>query len=234
MHDLPDLTGATIAFDLDGTLVDTAPDLVGTLNTVLGEEGLPPLPFDLARPMIGRGAGALLERGFAAVGEPLDEPRADALIERFVDLYLDRIADESRPFPGVTDALGALRDAGARLSVCTNKLTSLSTVLLEALALAAYFDAIVGRDAAPASKPDARHLLTAVELAGGDPARALLVGDSETDINAARNARLPIVAVTFGYTEIPCAELGPDALIDSYGELPTVAARLLSGSIGGG
>ena len=226
MHDL---TGATIAFDLDGTLVDTAPDLVGTLNTVLGEEGLPPLPFDVARPLIGRGARVLLERGFAAAGEPLADARSDALLERFIDLYLDRIADESRP--GVTDALTVLRDAGARLSVCTNKLTSLSTVLLEALELSAYFDAIVGRDAAPASKPDARHLLAAVELAGGDPARALLVGDSETDINTARNARLPVVAVTFGYTEIPCAELGPDALIDSYGELPATVVRLLNGNI---
>ncbi|MGE5567276.1 MAG: phosphoglycolate phosphatase [Parcubacteria group bacterium] len=228
MHDLRDLTGATIAFDLDGTLVDTAPDLVGTLNIVLAEEGLPPVPFDEARPMIGRGARALLERGFTAAGEPLDGPRSNALVTRFVDLYLGRIADESAPFPGVTETLAALRDAGARLSVCTNKRTNLSLALLDALGLSPLFDAIVGADAAPASKPDPRHLFTAVEQAGGDTGRAVFVGDSETDISTARNARLPIVAVTFGYTEAPCADLGPDALIDSFEELPSAVTRLLA------
>jgi phosphoglycolate phosphatase len=227
MHDLPDLSGATIAFDLDGTLVDTAPDLVGTLNTVLAQEGLPALPMEAVRMMIGRGARVMLERGFAAAGEPLDTSRSDALMERFIATYLDRIARESTPFPGVVEALDRLRSAGARLSVCTNKPTHLSIALLEALDLSRWFDAIVGRDTAPAAKPDARHLFAAIEQAGGQVARALLVGDSETDINTARNARLPVVAVTFGYTEIPCADLNPDALIDSFAELPAAVARLL-------
>jgi len=227
MHDLPDLTGATIAFDLDGTLVDTAPDLVGTLNTILAEESLPALPMDAVRMMIGRGARVMLERGFAAAGEPLEALRSDALMERFIDIYLDRIARESRPFPGVAEALDRLRGAGARLSVCTNKPTSLSIALLDALDLSRRFEAIVGCDTAPAAKPDARHLFAAVEQAGGHRGRALLVGDSETDIDTARNAGLPVVAVTFGYTEIPCADLGPDALIDSFAELPSAVARLL-------
>ena len=227
MHDLPDLTGATIAFDLDGTLVDTAPDLVGTLNTVLGQEGLPALPMDAVRMMIGRGARVMLERGFAAAGEPLEASRSDVLMERFIDIYLGRIARESTPFPGVAEALERLRGAGARLSVCTNKPTNLSIALLDALELSHWFEAIVGRDTAPAAKPDARHLFAAVEQAGGQTSRALLVGDSETDINTARNAGLPIVAVTFGYTEIPCADLNPDALIESFTELPGTAARLL-------
>lgn len=227
MHDLPDLTGATIAFDLDGTLVDTAPDLVGTLNTILAEESLPALPMDAVRMMIGRGARVMLERGFAAAGEPLEALRSDALMERFIEVYLGRIADESRPFPGVTEALDRLRGAGARLSVCTNKPTNLSIALLDALDLSHRFEAIVGRDTAPAAKPDARHLFAAVEQAGGHPGRALLVGDSQTDIDTARNASLPIVAVTFGYTETPCADLGPDALIDSFAELPGAVARLL-------
>jgi phosphoglycolate phosphatase len=148
-------------------------------------------------------------------------------MELFIAIYLARIARESRPFPGVIEALGRLRDAGARLSVCTNKPTNLSIALLEALDLSRWFDAIVGRDTAPAAKPDARHLFAAIEQAGGQVARALLVGDSETDINPARNARLPVVAVTFGYTEIPCADLNPDALIDSFAELPAAVARLL-------
>ena len=223
MHDLPDLTGATIAFDLDGTLVDTAPDLVGTLNAILVDEGLAQLAFDDVRPMIGRGARALLERGFAAAGRPLPPARSDALLARFIDLYLSRIADESRPFPGLEPALGALRDAGARLSVCTNKPTRLSLALLDALSLTSWFDAIVGPDTAGFAKPDPRNLFAAV----GSPARALLVGDSETDINTARNAGVSIVAVSFGYTEVPCADLNPDALIDSFAELPAAIARLL-------
>ena len=130
MHDLPDLTGATIAFDLDGTLVDTAPDLVGTLNAVLGEGGLAPLPFDAVRMMVGRGARALLERGFAAAGRSLADEQSDRLLARFIEMYLARIAEESVPFPGGEAALEALSAAGARLSVCTNNPTRLSIALL--------------------------------------------------------------------------------------------------------
>lgn len=228
MHGLPDLTGATIAFDLDGTLVDTAPDLVGTLNAVLAEEGLPPLPFDAVRMMVGRGARAMLMRGFAAAGHPLTPEQSDPLVERFITLYLARIADESRPFPGTEAALDALRAAGARLSVCTNKPTHLSVALLDALGLAAWFEAVVGLDTAPAPKPDPSHLFAAIERAGGSRDRALLVGDSETDVATARNAGLPIVAVSFGYTEIPHAELNADVLIDSFDALPAAVARLLA------
>ena len=130
------LAGAVIAFDLDGTLVDTAPDLVGALNAVLEQEGLPALPLNLARTMVGRGARTLITQGFAAAGRPLhDEQRMDALLERFIAIYRGRIALESRAFPGVEAALDALSDAGAVLCVCTNKLTSLSLELLDALDL---------------------------------------------------------------------------------------------------
>ncbi|MGZ5987384.1 MAG: HAD hydrolase-like protein, partial [Caulobacteraceae bacterium] len=135
------LRGAVIAFDLDGTLVDTAPDLVGTLNVILAEEGLRPLAMAHARDLIGHGARRLLERGFQAAGEPLPEERMPALFDRFIARYLAHIADESRPFPGVVDALEALRADGARLAVCTNKPTGLSTSLLAALDLARLFDA---------------------------------------------------------------------------------------------
>ena len=188
MHDLPDLTGATIAFDLDGTLVDTAPDLVGTLNAVLAGEGLAPLPFDAVRMMVGRGARALLERGFAAAGRSLADEQSDRLLARFIEMYLARIAEESVPFPGVEAALEALSAAGARLSVCTNKPTRLSIALLEALDLSRHFDAIVGPDASGFAKPDPRHLFAAV----GESRRVILVGDSETDISTARNAGVPV------------------------------------------
>ncbi len=185
------ISGSTIVLDLDGTLVDTAPDLVGTLNLLLIAEGLPSISVKQIRPMIGRGARVMIERGFAAAGEPLDPARVPALFARFIDLYQDRIADESAPFPGAIEAMDALRGAGARLAICTNKRTSLSVSLLNALNIADRFDAVVGADSVPASKPDAGHLIAAVEQAGGRLERALMVGDSGADAAAARAAGVP-------------------------------------------
>jgi phosphoglycolate phosphatase len=225
--DLSALKGAVIAFDLDGTLVDTAPDLVGTLNLLLKEEGVAPLGLDAARPFIGRGARWLIERGFSAAGAPLDEAQVPALFDRFIARYLARIADESRPFPGVVAALDRMLDAGALLAVCTNKRTDLSVALLDALDLSRRFAAVIGADAAPASKPDPRHLTTAIAAAGGTVARAIMVGDAATDAGAARAAGTPLVLVSFGYTEIPAAELAPDVLIHHFDELPAACAGLL-------
>ncbi|PZQ65155.1 MAG: phosphoglycolate phosphatase [Phenylobacterium zucineum] len=222
------LKGAVIAFDLDGTLVETAPDLIGTLNWLLAEEGLPALPMDQARPFIGRGARWMIERGFQAAGVDLPPARSLELFERFIPHYLDRIADESRPFPGCEAALDALAAAGAKLAVCTNKRTDLSVALLEKLDLARRFDAIVGADMAPAIKPDARHLQVAVDaVGGGEMARTIMVGDAATDAGAARNARAHLILVSFGYTEIPVAELAPDELIHNFDALPQACMRLL-------
>jgi phosphoglycolate phosphatase len=221
------LAGATIAFDLDGTLVDTAPDLIGTLNVLLEQEGLPPFPIAGARPFIGRGARWMIEAGFDAAGAPLHPDRVPALFDRFIARYLSRIADESRPFPGCEAALDHLKARGARLVVCTNKRTDLSVALLKALGLARRFEAVIGADATPAIKPDARHLQAAVDAVGGDMARTIMVGDAATDAGAARNAGAHLVLVSFGYTEIPAAELNPDILIDHFEELPMACARLL-------
>lgn len=221
------LSGAVVAFDLDGTLVDTAPDLVGTLNAILAEEGLAPLAMRHARDLIGHGARRLLERGFLAAGAPLPEERMPGLYARFIDRYRTHIAEGSRPFPGVVEALEELRASGARLAVCTNKPTALSEALLEALDLRRLFAAVVGPDAAPAAKPDPRHLETAIAAAGGSPARAVLVGDAATDAGAARAAHVPLVLVSFGYSETPAAELEPDVLIDRFDQLPAAARRLL-------
>ncbi|MFI4975360.1 MAG: phosphoglycolate phosphatase [Caulobacterales bacterium] len=220
--------GAVVAFDLDGTLVDTAPDLVGTLNTVLAQEGLPPMTLEAARPLIGRGARSMLERGFAAEGVVVDPLAMPALFERFIDIYLRRIARESRPFPGVEVALDLLAEQGALLAVCTNKPTRLSLALLDALGMASRFASVIGPDAAPAAKPDPRHLITAVETAGGRIERALMVGDSKTDLDAARAAGVPVALVSFGYTEIPAADLAPDALVESFDELHRALAALLA------
>jgi phosphoglycolate phosphatase len=221
------LAGATIAFDLDGTLVETAPDLVGALNGVLAERGLPELPLKTARLMVGRGARALIEQGFAAAGEPLDEAETAPLFARFIEIYLARIAQESQPFDGVEAVLDQLAGAGAALVVCTNKRTDLSVALLDALGMSARFAAIVGPDKAPAPKPDGRHLVAAVEAAGGRIERAILVGDSASDVGAARAAGAPSIVIGHGYTEIAPAELGGDHLIQHFDELPPLALRLL-------
>ncbi len=220
------LEGWTIAFDLDGTLVETAPDICGTLNSLLETEGVAPLPYDQARLLVGRGARVLVQRGFEVAGAEVSEARLDDLVERFVDLYRPRIAELSRPFPGCVDALAALKEAGAILSVCTNKRTELSVLLLETLGISAWFGAIIGADPGTPRKPDPRHLITAIERAGGDPARAIMIGDGEPDAGAAKAAGVPLVIVDFGYTTIPAAELGGDILISHFSELPEACHRL--------
>jgi len=230
MNPLPasSLASAVIVFDLDGTLVDTAPDLVGALNQLLHEQKLPALSLAAARVMVGRGARVLIEQGFAAAGEPLDAERMPALFDRFIAIYRGRIARESRPFEGVLEALDVLDAAGAKLVVCTNKLTDLSLALLDALEMTSRFAAVIGADSAPAPKPDPRHLQTAIAAVGGRDDRALMVGDSASDVGAARAAKVPSIVVSFGYTEIPAANLGADHLIDHFAELPPLAARLLA------
>ena len=222
------LAGSTIVFDLDGTLVDTAPDLVATLNTLLAEEGIAALPLGSARAMIGQGARALIARGFEAAGAPADDATLDRLFDRFIDHYRAHIADHSRPFPGLIATLDRLAAAGARLAVCTNKRTDLSVALLEALGLADRFAAIVGADTAPAAKPDPRHLTLTVERAGGRIDRSVMVGDSASDLGAARAAGVPVILVSFGYTDIPARDLGPDGLIDHFDQLAEACVAALA------
>lgn len=230
--DLTRLAGVTIAFDLDGTLVDTAPDLVGTLNVLLAEEGLTPLAMEIGRPMIGRGAKALIQRGFDAAGAPLESARLEALFERFLQHYNAHIADESVPFEGMIAALEVLKAAGAKLAVCTNKRTDLSRRLLDTLDLSHLFEAIVGPDAAGCQKPDPRHLLHTVEAVGRRPDRVIMVGDAATDAGAGKAAGAGLILVTFGYTETPVAELGADVLIDHFDQLIAACARLVEPETG--
>jgi phosphoglycolate phosphatase len=222
------LAGAVIAFDLDGTLVDTAPDLIATLNHILVQEGLAPLPLDDARPLIGHGARRLIERGFQAAGQTLHPAQLQDLFEQFIPHYRARIALESRPFPGCERALEALAAEGARLAVCTNKPTDLSVALLKQLDLADRFAAIVGPDKAGVAKPDPGHLRAAIDLAGGGAfERTVLVGDSATDAGAAKAAGAGLVLVSFGYTDIPVEDLDADEVIHSFEALPAACLRLL-------
>jgi phosphoglycolate phosphatase len=210
----------TVVFDLDGTLVDTAPDLVAALNVIFAREGLPPVAFQAARNMVGGGARALIQRGLAAEGRRLPASEIDRLVSQLIEHYAAHIADRSRTFPGVEAALTELQRCGYRLAVCTNKLEWLSVRLLGALGLADRFAAICGADTFGIAKPDAAILRGTIALAGGGPEAAIMVGDSATDILVARAAGIPVIAVDFGYSEIPAAELGPDRVVSSFGRLP--------------
>jgi phosphoglycolate phosphatase len=217
----------TIAFDLDGTLVDTAPDLVATLNLVLQEAGLDQVPYDEARNLVGGGARALIERGLAFEHERLPEAKVDGLLARFLVHYEAHLADRSRAFPEVGAVLDVLAAKGALLIVCTNKLERFSVKLLQALGLADRFALIAGADTFEVRKPDPGHLLGAVARAGGRSTAALMVGDSETDVLTARRAKVPVVAVNWGYSRTPAAELGADRLIERMNDLPQAVEELL-------
>ncbi len=214
-----DLEGWTIAFDLDGTLVETHRDLVGTLNRMLVREGLPTVPMEGAADLIGGGARALLEHGFAAAGASVEDATRPELFEAFIADYIEHIADHSRPYDGVVETLERLAARGAILCVATNKRSDLSERLLGALDLTRHFAAIVGPDRVSARQPNGAHIIEAVTSVGGDPARAIMVGDAAPDIGAARDAGAPSIGVTFGYTPTPMEALEPDVIVDTFEDI---------------
>lgn len=222
------VTPPLLVFDLDGTLVDTADDLIATLNALLAGEGLSPLGRADAGALLGAGAKAMIARGYALNRTPLDPATHDRLFEAFIPLYAQDIARHSRPFAGAIEALDRFRVTGWRLAVCTNKLEGLSRRLLDELGLTDRFAAICGGDTFPVRKPDPAHLLGTIARAGGVPERAVMVGDSANDIDAARNAGVPVVAVTFGYTDRPVSELGADRVIDRFDDLFDAVAAIVT------
>ena len=218
----------TIVFDLDGTLVDTAPDLITALNHVLDREGLPPVPLHSARNMIGAGARKLIERGLEAEGRTMSVDELNRMTADFISYYADHIADESRPFEGLETALDDLASCGHRLAVCTNKLEWLSKRLLDALGLSPRFAAICGADTFGVQKPDPSIFRETVARAGGQVAASIMVGDAGTDIGVARRASVPVIGVSFGYTDIPIADLKPDRLIHHMKDLPDAVSSLMA------
>jgi phosphoglycolate phosphatase len=220
------LSGAAIVFDLDGTLVDTAPDLHGALCHVLEQAGRATVTLNDVRAMVGDGARALIERGFAATGAPLSGAAFEDAVRLFLDHYGDNVARMSRTFEGVEQVLAGLRQAGAALGVCTNKPQALTEALLAELALDEHFGAVVGGDALPVRKPDPAHLTATLAAMKRPGAPAVMVGDSRNDVAAARGAGLPVILVSFGYTSSPVQELGGDRIIDHFGELPAALAAL--------
>jgi len=216
----------TVVFDLDGTLVDTAPDLIGALNFVLDREGLPPVPIESARDMIGAGARKLIERGLELDGRSAAHEDITRLTGDFIDYYAAHIADASRPFEGLEDALDDLQTLGYRFAVCTNKLEWLSKLLLDQLGLSSRFAAICGADTFGVSKPDPAILRQTITRAGGQLSSAIMVGDAGPDIGVARRAGVPVIGVGFGYTAVPIADLNPDRLISHMRELPAAVQGL--------
>jgi phosphoglycolate phosphatase len=216
----------TVIFDLDGTLVDTAPDLIAAANHALGDIGLEPVPGKILAPAIALGARFMIKDGLQHCGRDLPEAEVDRLLALFLDYYLANIANDSRPYAGAVSCLETLRARGARLGVCTNKRSHLSTALIEALRLEPLLDAVVGRDSVGKSKPHPDHLIETVRRAGGSLGRAIMVGDTAVDVATARAAGVPVIGVTFGYSDTPMADIKPDIVISHYDELLPAIARL--------
>jgi len=216
----------TVVFDLDGTLIDTAPDLVAAMNAVLTREGLNPIDDARARLMIGGGARRMLESGLQAEGRAAPAADLDRMVADFIAHYTAHIADGSKPYPGLEDALDRLELLGCRFAVCTNKLERLSRLLLDRLGMTARFAAICGQDTFGIQKPNPEVLHRTLAAAGGHAKHAIMVGDSRTDIATAQAAGLPVIAVNFGYTDVPVEQLGPDRIIGHFNELEPAIQEL--------
>lgn len=222
-------TPPLLVLDLDGTLVDTGPDLIGALNHVLAADGFGPVPAAKIGNFVGRGARMMINRALTYNGYEGSEGHVDRLVEAFVDHYRQNISVHSEPYPHAREALLQLRETGWALGVCTNKMESLAVQLLDELDLLPMMSAVCGGDSFAVSKPDPRHLTGTVMRAGGDPERTVMVGDTQTDILTAKAAEIPIVCVDFGYSDEPIESYSPDAVISSFADLPGIANDLLSG-----
>ena len=222
-----DLSGWTLVFDLDGTLIDTAPDLHAALNHALAQKGFAPVPLDSVRMMIGDGAKAMIRKGLSYHGAQIDETVIDeTLCPAFLDYYVAHITDQSGPFDVCVASLDQFRASGATLSVCTNKAQRLAESVLDGLGLTQYFAAIVGGDALAVKKPNGTHIEETVRRAQGTIDRAIMVGDAWTDEKAARNAGLPFVFVSFGYGPLSAEPYEPLQSISHWREMPQAIAAL--------
>jgi phosphoglycolate phosphatase len=226
--DLITMLSPTIVYDLDGTLADTAEDLVATLNWLLGREGLAPIKVESAGSLVGAGARALIKRGFATSGRTLSAEELEPLFADYLGYYNAHIVERTRLYPGVDKALAAFARAGWRQAVCTNKIEVSAKLLIEKLGIAERFAFVCGQDTFGVGKPDAKPLLETIAASGGARERAIMVGDSGTDIRTARAANVPVIAVDFGYTDVPIQELGPDLVISHFDQLMQACDTLLA------
>jgi phosphoglycolate phosphatase len=208
-----------LIFDLDGTLIDSAPDLHRSLNAVLAEQGRAPVGLDGIRAMVGDGAAKLVERGFADTGDAVAPAALPGLVQRFLVHYSAGRHGLTHAFPGVAETLTLLRERGCRLGVCTNKPYAPTMEILELLGLTGFFGAVTGGDSLPVRKPDPGHLLGTLDLLGAAADHAVMIGDSANDVAVARAAGVPALVVRYGYTRTPVEELGADAIIDRFDEI---------------
>jgi phosphoglycolate phosphatase len=213
-----------LIFDLDGTLVDTAPDLLAATNAVLQAEGRDPVDLTTLRHMVGFGARSLIRQAFAATGAPAGDADLPRLIADFLVHYRENITTHSKPFPRVPETLSALHANGTAMGVLTNKPQALTDLLLPAVKLDRYFRAIFGAGARAYTKPDPRLFHDVADALGGGP--AIMIGDSVTDVKTARAAKAPVILVSYGYTPEPASTLGADAVTDDFAEIPSLAAKL--------
>jgi phosphoglycolate phosphatase len=218
------MTKFMLVFDLDGTLVDSVPDLTNALNEVLREHGYSPLSTKEVAPMVGDGVPPLVARAFAARGGSAEE--AHAALPRYIKIYEANATTLTRPYPGVPETLEELRRLGYRNAVCTNKLQQASITVLEGLGLASLFDGIAGGDRYSVKKPESGHLLGIIEELGGSPQRAVMIGDSENDAAVAHNASVPLIMMSYGYARVDPATLGGLATLANFAELPATLERL--------
>jgi phosphoglycolate phosphatase len=225
---MSNLSGYTVAFDLDGTLIETVGDIYAALNLTLAGEGLPPAELEDVHKFIGQGARALIIRACAVHGLHHPDDKVDALTRSYIAAYTANIAAHSHPYPGLLDALDTLQSWGATLCVCTNKRTDLSVQLLTALNLQHRFAAIVGSDSVKNRKPHPDHYHHAIRAAHGDPARSVMVGDSINDVLSAKAAGAPVAIYAYGYTDTAPDQLGADAVFTQFTDLPDLLVRLLN------
>ncbi|WP_068316634.1 HAD family hydrolase [Polycladidibacter hongkongensis] len=221
------MTKPVAVFDLDGTLAETMGDLTASLNHALEYEGFERIEPEKVRKMVGAGVRVLVQRGLEFNKVTPSDDKVDPMVERLVRYYEAHICDHTHLFEGVRPALNTLKAKGWKLAVCTNKIESLAKALLRALEADDLFDAVVGGDTFSKNKPDAMPVLGAIDMAGGTRAGSVFIGDSRADVEAARNAQLPVIAVDFGYTDVPVRELNPDVVISHYDELLDAFERVL-------
>jgi len=215
-----------ILFDLDGTLVDSAPDIATALNALMGELKFSEFPLEDVTIMVGGGVQLLIERALKARGQAADSDRIATLATRFVELYTPRATDETRLFPGVRDVLENYHNDGVGLGVCTNKPEGVTRMILEALGVAHLFGAVIGGDTLHLKKPDPAPLLAALGILERNAQGALMVGDSAADARAARGAALPVILVSYGYTQTPVCEMDTDGIVDCFTQLPEAVRGL--------
>ncbi len=216
-----------VVFDLDGTIADTAADLIDAANAALVLEGFVEAAPDAIKKGVGYGSKAMLRFALEASGRSASPEQMVRLSEHLVAHYEANIANKSRLFPGFQGAAGSLKRAGAKLLLCTNKHERLTLKLLSALGICSLFEAVAGGDTFPFHKPDPRHISELVRLAGGSIGDAIMVGDSEADAGAARAAGIPMIAVGFGYAAVPASALGADAVLHRFDDLPAMIGSLL-------